>query len=241
MVTSTVYIDEAGDLGANRGTQWFVLTAVIVDKKDEPHIRQTMMRLKKELNVNEIHVRKIKEFHRRTHIVKELSSEKFTYINIIFDTKKFDKSKIGSPLIAYNYICRMLLERVSWYLSDTERTANIVLSSRGTSRDGELIHYIKDKLIPYDDNELRSYVFNKITAMSSSSWDLLQLADVCATTMFLAHEIKSFDLYYPCFSYVISDHLYSRCGKTMSYGIKYFSSDMKPDESLKSHKPCSKK
>lgn len=26
----TVYIDEAGDLGINRGTQWFILSAVIV-------------------------------------------------------------------------------------------------------------------------------------------------------------------------------------------------------------------
>lgn len=32
-ILCTVYIDEAGDLGCNRGTQWFVLSAVIVDKK----------------------------------------------------------------------------------------------------------------------------------------------------------------------------------------------------------------
>ena len=31
----TVYIDEAGDLGIGRGTQWFVITAVIVPKESE--------------------------------------------------------------------------------------------------------------------------------------------------------------------------------------------------------------
>lgn len=32
MSDCTVYIDEAGDLGYQRGTRWFVLSAVIVEK-----------------------------------------------------------------------------------------------------------------------------------------------------------------------------------------------------------------
>lgn len=31
----TIYIDEAGDLGVGKGTQWFVLTAVIINKSSE--------------------------------------------------------------------------------------------------------------------------------------------------------------------------------------------------------------
>ena len=38
MSNCTVYIDEAGDLGVNRGTRWFVLTAVVVNHADEPDI-----------------------------------------------------------------------------------------------------------------------------------------------------------------------------------------------------------
>ena len=38
--TCTVYIDEAGDLGVNRGTQWFILTAVIVNSDDEIRLRE---------------------------------------------------------------------------------------------------------------------------------------------------------------------------------------------------------
>ncbi len=37
--TCTVYIDEAGDLGINRGTQWFILSALVVNKSDEFSIR----------------------------------------------------------------------------------------------------------------------------------------------------------------------------------------------------------
>lgn len=45
----TVYIDEAGDLGINRGTQWFVLTAVVINKDAEPHIRNILKAVKKDL------------------------------------------------------------------------------------------------------------------------------------------------------------------------------------------------
>lgn len=241
-IACTVYIDEAGDLGHNRGTQWFILSAVIVDKKDEPSIRNTIARLKSDLNVNEIHIRKIKEFPRRAYIVRELNEENFTYINILFDTTKFDITKMRSPIIAYNYVCRMLLERVSWYLDDTNRRGDIVLSSRGTSRDGELIDYIKNKLLPYGHNEIRSSVFKNVLAKSPSQWDMLQLADVCATTIFLAYEINAYNLCYPCFSTTLSEHLYRRNSKITSYGMKYFSNDMKPNiETLKKHRPCTKK
>ena len=104
------------------------------------------------------------------------------YINVIADTNKLDRSEISSPTVTYNYLYRMLLERVSWFLRDTGRTADIVLSARGTSRDGELIEYIKEKLIPYGNNQIASGVFENITAKTANSWDMLQLADVCATT-----------------------------------------------------------
>ena len=38
----TIYIDEAGDLGINRGTRWFVLTSVIVNKESELNIRNIL-------------------------------------------------------------------------------------------------------------------------------------------------------------------------------------------------------
>lgn len=96
-----VYIDEAGDLGIGRGTRWFVLSAVIVAKEDESAIREKMGQIKNRLNVREIHLRKISEFPKRAFIVRELSSQNYTYINILVDTTKFDKAKIPDPLKAY--------------------------------------------------------------------------------------------------------------------------------------------
>jgi len=230
-IQSRVYIDEAGDLGANRGTQWFVLTAVIVDTSDEPYIRQVMQNIKYKFNYQTIHWRKIKEFNKRAFIVSKLSSCSFTYINILFDTTKYDIQKIGSTEIAYNYLCKLLLERVSWFMNDTNRIGEIVLSSRGTSKDQDLIDYITKKLLPYNNNNIESHVFASVYAKSASSWDMLQLADVCATTIFNQHERDWLGFVTPCHSMKLKNKLFSRRGKILTYGVKYFSDDMMPQKS----------
>ena len=241
MGNCTLYIDEAGDLGVGKGTRWFVLSGVIVDKADEPQIRTVLQNAKTRLNAQTIHLRKIKDFYRRAFIVRELSGENFTYINIIADTSKFDRAKIPSAEMAYNYLCRMLLERASWFMRDSGRTGNIVLSARGTSRDNELIEYIQNKLLPFPGNQIAN-VFEKVIAKQAASWDMLQLADVCATTMFLAFEINAWGFCIPCFSRVLRPHLYTHNGKLESYGLKYFTPDMKPGaDKFKPNWVCEKK
>ena len=229
MSDCTVYIDESGDLGVNRGTQWFILTGVVIDKSDEAQIRNTMRRIKTHLNLQEIHLKKIPNFYKRAYIVRELSSEKFVYMNILVDTNKFDLSKIPSSTIAYNYVCKYLLQRVSWYLKEKGKTADIVLSARGTSRDGELIQYIQSKLLPYKANGIDASVFGTVSAKAASSWDMLQLADVCATTTYLTYEINEYGFCIPCYSKALQNHLYQKNNSVESYGIKFFQSNMKPD------------
>lgn len=238
----TVYIDEAGDLGINKGTKWFVLSAVLVKKQDEPQIRSKLTAIKNKLNVQQIHLRKIADFFKRAFIVRELNDECFVYMNVLVDTTKFDKTKIPNSIVAYNYVCKYLLQRVSWYLEEEGKTADIILSARGTSRDGELIQYIQDKLLPYPGNSINETVFNKISAKPAGSWDLLQLADVCATTLFLTYEVNGYNFTVPCFSTTLQEHLYRKNGKLDSYGIKFFTKEMKPNlEQLRSTRICAKK
>lgn len=243
MSDCTVYIDESGDLGVNRGTVWFVLSAVIVNKTEEPNIRATIQKIRAKANVNEIHMKKIVDFYKRAYVVNSLNNEEFTYMNILVDTTKFDHEKIPNPMIAYNFVCKYLLQRVSWCLEETHRTADIILSARGTKRDGELIDYIKTKLLPYPENSINKNVFEKIIAKQAPQWDLLQLADVCATTTFWAYEKNpNWGFCTPCFSIALSDHLYKRAGKVKSYGIKFFTQKMEPDvEQLRSLRICAKK
>lgn len=227
MITK-VYIDEAGDLGIHRGTQWFVLSAVIVDTNKEKDIRNEIKKIKEKLNVHEIHLRKINDFYKRAYIVKSLKPYDFTIVSILIDTNKLDKIKFSNSLLIYNYACRLLLERVSWFLRDNKKRADIVLSARGTSRDKELINYIKDKLIPYEENEIEN-VFDKISATSASQWDLLQLSDVCATSIFLAYEINGYGFRTPCFIKPLQEHFYKHNGQLIRYGLKYFTNNMMPE------------
>ena len=242
MSDCTVYIDEAGDLGCQRGTRWFVLSAVIVNKKDEPQIRAKLSQIRTRLNVNSVHLRTLTDFYRRAFVSREINEEDFTYVNIIVDTNKLDYRKINSTATAYNFICRMLLERTSWLLRDTNRVGDIVLSARGTSRDRELIEYIQQKLLPFEDNQICSVAFEKVCAKSAGSWDLLQLADICATTMFLAYEVNGWGFRTPCYSRILQPHLYRYSGKAFSYGIKYFQKEMQPEpDELKQNWPCPQK
>lgn len=238
----TVYIDEAGDLGIGRGTKWFVLSAVIVDKCKESGIRKTMAAIKTRLNLKEIHMRNITDFYKRALVVRELSGEEFIYMNILVDTSKFDASRIPNPTVAYNYICKYLLQRVSWFLESEGKTADIVLSARGTSRDEDLVQYIVEKLLPYPGNSIKGEWFKKVSAKSAGTWELLQLADVCATTMFWTYEVNGWGFTTPCFSLAMQSHLYRKSGKVDSYGIKFFTSEMKPDVTqVRSTRICAKK
>lgn len=237
----TVYIDEAGDLGIHRGTQWFVLTAVIIDKVAEPSIRASLKSIKTRLNLQKIHFRNVKDFQRKCYIVDSIATQDFTMISVLFDTNQFDKHQLPSDRIAYNFICRYLIERVSWVLRDSNRRGDIILSSRGTSHDQELVDYIQNKLIPFPENQIAN-VFDSVSAKPASLWDMLQVADVCATSMFYAFEVGGFDFTTPCYSYRLLKHMYAHNGTILSYGIKFFTDSMKPSrEYLDSHKICKRK
>ena len=226
-----LYIDEAGDLGINRGTHWFVLSGVIIDVDDEPYMRATLNSIRSKLNIREIHFRKLHNYDQKTYVVNELCKCNFTYINVIADCTKINlvcKNPNDSPsIVSYNFACRLLLERCSWLLKSRNQTAKIVLSSRGTSRDKELIDYIKEKLLYYPHNSI-SNQFTSITSKASSDWDGLQLADVCATTMFNCHEINAFGFTTPCFTVRLGKFLYRHGKNITSYGMKYYSEDMFP-------------
>ena len=204
------------------------MTAVIVDKGDEGLIRKRMNAIKVRLNAHDIHMRNINDFMRRAFTVRELRDLPFTFMNVVVDTSKFDVNKIPNALVGYNYACRRLLERVSEYLCEKGKKADVVLSSRGTSRDGELIEYITQKLLPYPHNTIESRAFGCISAKTAATWDMLQLADVCTTSVFLSFEVNGWGIRTPCFFKALEPHLYTKDGMVDKYGIKYLVEEMRP-------------
>jgi len=94
---------------------------------------------------------------------------------------------------------------------------------------GELIEYIKTKLLPFPANGIDENLFGKISAKTAATWDMLQLADVCATSTFLAYEVNGWGFCTPCYMSALSRHIYSRNGRIDTCGIKYFVNDMRPN------------
>ena len=69
--------------------------------------------------------------------------------------------------------------------------------------------------------------------------DLLQLADVCAASMYRSHEPDPLGFIYPCLMNNLKRHLYVYSGQVFKYGIKYYKDDMRPDsEYYEKHAPC---
>lgn len=232
----TVYIDESGDLGIKRGLRWFVITATIVKKEDEPEIRATLRSLRNKYNLQQIHLKDIRNIYKIADIVKTVAKHDFTTVSVIIDT---DMWNLKDGIKSYNYSCRILLERVSWFLRDKNAYADVVLSSRGTSRDKELENYIKElHLIPNSNIDNR---FIDIKSKTPSEWDLLQLADVTASSTAKAHQINEFGFVTPCFLNILNEKIYRYNGHTINYGIKYIDSTMKPSkEYFYEHMICKK-
>lgn len=233
-----IYIDEAGDLGFNRGTRWFILSAVVVNSENENDIRKAIKAIKTKLNINAIHFRNLRNFEQRCYVVSELSKCSFKIVNVIIDTTKINLNKIkyngnsnttNPSLYLYNYACRYLIERISWILRDSGRQGKIILSSRGTSKDKDLSEYISTKLLSYGSNAICKQI-TSVCSKSASEWDMLQLADVCATSMFYCHEPNHFGFVSPCYVRPLKKHLYAHNNAITKYGVKYFSDEMAPDK-----------
>lgn len=210
MEECTIYIDEAGDLGINRGTRWFVLAGVLIKKADEKAIKVSLKNIKNKFNLQTIHFRKLHDFGHRAFVVKRINEVPFEVFVVIADTTKFiipkNKKNQSVSCDTYNLAVKKLLLEINSHLVQQDLLADIVLSSRGTSRDKELIDYIKNDVLTalvVDDKH-----FHNTKAIQAPEWEMLQIADVCATSVFYSLEVSELSgLVTPCFYRCLQQHI----------------------------------
>ena len=210
-----VYIDESGDEGINRGSEWFILTAIIVRKEYEQELIKRMKFITKELAFSTIHWNKIKLYSQRKFIIDNLNDMDFKIIHIMIDTNKMGKSK--SERI-YPYFLGFLLERVSRYVDVNNSKANIYISSRNNKKSNkEIIEYIESEK---SNNSVQSNLINFIKFVPNANMILLQLADICCSSLYTALTKNDNKSWY----YIIrlKDKIYSHNGKILGYGFKAF-------------------
>ena len=233
----TAYIDESGDEGIRRGTEWFILTAVIVSKKDDLKISRAIDEIKEKLQIppqKSFHWKEIRKKHvsKKRFVIDRISREDFTYTNVAVNTYDLEKVQLGGKLL-YNYFCRYLIERITWFVEENKGSVDLVFSNRSNISFNELKEYID--ALRYDPVcQIRSQVITKLEVFESGQKKMLQFADACASSLAEGLNKDEFGYYDERFVLTLANKLYRRKGNLLSYGLKLFPPE-KINEYLRSY------
>ena len=168
--TYNIYIDESGDDGIKKGTKYFIITAIIVEKEKDFNIASLIRNIKDELEIKnkQLHWNQIKGFPNKKYIINEISEEDFTIIHIIVDTYSIIYLKSNEIYLKYfNY----LLERIFLFVNGN-KINNLNISFRQGLSYKKISENIANE---YNNFSLSS--INKIRILDNKKLQLLQLAD----------------------------------------------------------------
>lgn len=221
-----VYIDESGDEGINKGSKYFILTAIIVEKEKDLTVSKSVDDIKTNLEMNiksQLHWKLINGYPNKKMIMETIKSLDIKIINIIVDTKCI--KMIPSNNI-YNFFSGYLYERICWYMNENNGVANINISSRGNLSKKALSDYLNSnnhKKFEIDNSKIKS-----IKIIPNERKKLLQLADCCCSALFQALKYNN-EIH---FNYIkqIKNKLYRKGKNLISYGLKLVPSDSESKE-----------
>ena len=211
-----VYIDESGDEGINKGSKYFILTALIIEKSKELETSKMVDEIKTNLKMNvknQLHWKLLKGMQNKKMIMNVVSKLDVTLINIIVDTTSI---KFLPAKDIYNYFSGYLYERICWFMNEKNGVANINISSRGNLSKKKLSEYISKK--NHDKVNIDASRIKIIKIIPNERKKLLQLADCCCSALFQSlkyHNDNHFD-----YILKIKDKLYCRKNNILSYGLK---------------------
>ena len=80
-----VYIDESGDEGIRRGSKYFILTAILVEKRKDLEVAKIVDKIKENLEINiktQLHWNTIKGYPNKLMIVQNIGNANITIINM---------------------------------------------------------------------------------------------------------------------------------------------------------------
>lgn len=208
------YIDESGDEGIKRGSDWFILTAIIVKKEKDLELSKVIDNIKLSLEMgvqSQLHWNSVKGFPNKKMIIDTISKYDFTIINILINTKEI--ASLPTKKI-YGFYCGYLFERITSFLNRNDKI-NINISSRGNLKKDELLRYLKDHKDRYKIN------FDKILKVKiypNSQKKLLQLADCCCSS--LGQALKYNDSSHKYYVKKLSNKFYRHNNILKNHGIK---------------------
>ena len=221
-----VYIDESGDEGINRGSKFFILTALVVKKQNDLATSKKVDIIKENLELDikkQLHWKLIKGYPNKIMIMKTISELDVKIINIIIDTTTI---KLIPSNGLYYYFSGYLYERICWLMKDLNGVANVIVSSRGNLSKESLFNYIN-----HNNNKkfkIQSDLIKEIKIIPNERKKLLQLADCCCSALYQALTYDN-EKHYQYIG-IIKNNLYVKSHNLVGYGMKLVPSDSNSKE-----------
>lgn len=212
-----VYIDESGDEGIHKGSKYFILTAVLVEKEKDLGIARCVDTIKENLEINiksQLHWNTIKGYPNKIMIMTDISKMDITIINIIIDTTKI---MFINSVDIYNHFSGYLYERICCFVRDKNAIANINISSRGENLTKEnLANFLKGHKGKF---QIDYSKIKKIKIYPNFQKKLLQLADCCCSA--LGQALKYNDSKHHRYVSYLKNKFYEYNKNYIGYGLKY--------------------
>lgn len=211
---------KVGDEGIKRGSEWFILTAIIVPKEYDLTLSNKIVRIKETMNMNrkdQLHWNRILKYDRKIQIIYDLISENFKIIHVAINTYEINKLKAKD---LYPYFMSYLIERVSYYVSNNKGTCNIFISTRNENNKQKNEHLKNELMNKRKYHHIAINCINNIKFIDNRDRNLLQLADVCCSSFAQAIKYNTPQEW----EYVLKlkANLWNYKGLTVGYGIKFY-------------------
>lgn len=233
------YIDESGDesLGS-AASPWFILSAVIVRAEDERcamnYEREAIHQIwtsRGQAAPSRIHWRD-RPHSQRMRISQIIAPKPYTQIVVGVWKSRLTRPQdggLGNHSVFYNYACKLMMERISWYVDGNNGWVDIVFSKWGSLQNTELQTYIKGALCKSNSQIRPVFDVSKIEVQPMEKLVMLRFADNCASAFGNAlnpDELGNFNYYYADLLY---QNLYRYGGRSSPfvYGFKVFPTEVK--------------
>ena len=208
-----IYIDESGDEGIKRGSKFFILTAILIEKEKDAKIEKEIHLLKAKINENkrkkdELHWIALRSEEKKQKILATINKMDITIINIVIDTNKM---QFISSAHLYPHFTAYLYERISWFIRDH----HALVSSRSNLIKKDLIDFLKN----HSHFRIDYKRIKEIKIIPNEQKNNLQLADCCCSA--LGQALRNNDKKHRIYISFLYKKYYTYKHKYLGYGLKY--------------------
>ena len=225
------YIDESGDEGfkdvaipAQGSSEWLVLAGLLLPEENDHQLSQALDDLRALLNKpppKPLHFRDLKHPAKRAAMLR-LATYPFVFSVVALWKPQITSPTLRTPPYLYNYGCRFLIERLSWYAAYRGRKLNLLFHNRASTSYADLRRYMtwiqNDPLCRIERNCIDK--FQPVNAARK----LIQVADFYTSAAAFALEPNVYGLGEESYLMAVRQQLYrgDRGGGIFGTGFKIF-------------------